>query len=473
MSIKKGHETTIHAGLRADGNGNIAAQDGQGMNPKSAGQVQARKSNLARGDSRYWLAPGKLLRKPGRSVYEFQFQIAGRRFTFSTRTGNREAGAKIAARIYSDFAELGVDKALRIHRTGGEREGVLTLGEWITQARAVFDGSPSTFTQYCQAARQIAADLLGVRRTNKRWGRKGGDYTEKADSAPLSKFSSTAIQSWRLRYVSERSKNPARARSARISCNTTLRSAKALFGEKIRKFLPPIEGLVPFQNVEFFPRESMRYQSKIDAGILLGKARDELAETRPEEFKALLLLLGAGLRRGEVDRLLWRQIDLNSGVIHVEVTEVGGLKSSDSSGDVSIDETLCGILRGFKARARGQFFLEGPDVVSGAVSWGQKYRCKETFESLVAWLREAGVEGHRPLHVLRKEAGSLIASRDGILAASRFLRHADIQVTAAHYADIKQRVTVDVGALLPPASTIPFADERPVEPAAKRRRRVR
>jgi len=31
-----------------------------------------------------------------------------------------------------------------------------------------------------------------------------------------------------------------------------------------------------------------------------------------------------------------------------------------------------------------------------------------------------------------------------------FLRHADIGVTAAHYADHKERVTVDMGALLNP-----------------------
>lgn len=54
----------------------------------------------------------------------------------------------------------------------------------------------------------------------------------------------------------------------------------------------------------------------------------------------------------------------------------------------------------------------------------------------------------------------MIASRDGIYAASRFLRHADIQVTAAHYADMKKRVAVDIGALLPPKNREPFSSEK-------------
>ena len=56
---------------------------------------------------------------------------------------------------------------------------------------------------------------------------------------------------------------------------------------------------------------------------------------------------------------------------------------------------------------------------------------------------------------LRKEAGSIIATKAGIHAASHFLRHADIQVTAMHYADHKERVTVDLGARLKPENVIP------------------
>jgi integrase len=470
MSIKKGKETSVHAGGSVVEQGIATEHDGSGVNPKSGRKVAGLVSGLSKGDSRFWLQPGKLFKWKGSATYSFRVQFRGLRLTFPTNTSNRDAAARIAAGIFNDLVNLGVEAGLVKHKGAGQSE-IITLGQWIEAAGSVFDGSPATFTQYSQAARHIAADLLGLKRTSKRWGRKGGDYTAAANAAPLSLFSAKAVQTWRLGYVAARGSDPAKSRAARISCNSILRSAKALFGEKVRKFLPAIEGEIPFANVEFYGRESMRYQSKIDAGILLAKAREELAEARPEEFKALLLLLCAGLRRGEVDRLLWRQIDLDAGLIHVEVTEAGGLKSEDSAGEVAIDKTLCGILRGFKAKARGQFYLEGREVPSGAVSWGQKYRCKETFESLVLWLRAAGVEGHRPLHTLRKEAGAMVASRDGIYAASRFLRHADIAVTSAHYADTKTRVMIPLGGLLPAENIEPFPSGKESEEKPKQKTR--
>lgn len=45
---------------------------------------------------------------------------------------------------------------------------------------------------------------------------------------------------------------------------------------------------------------------------------------------------------------------------------------------------------------------------------------------------------------MRKEIGSLIADEHGIYAASRFLRHADIRITAAHYLDKKRRIVAPI-----------------------------
>ena len=145
-------------------------------------------------------------------------------------------------------------------------------------------------------------------------------------------------------------------------------------------------------------------------------------------------------------------------MIHVETTEAGGLKSEDSAGDVPIDRTLASVLRGFRARAQGQFVIEEGTGFTASKPWGQRYRCEDVFYRLTHWLRKNGVEGSKPLHTLRKEAGSIIATKAGIHAASQFLRHADIQVTAMHYADHKERVTVDLGAWLKPENVIPMSD---------------
>jgi len=54
----------------------------------------------------------------------------------------------------------------------------------------------------------------------------------------------------------------------------------------------------------------------------------------------------------------------------------------------------------------------------------------------------------KPIHTLRKGFGSLMADKHGIYAASRSLRHADINITARHYLDKKQRVSIGLGNFL-------------------------
>jgi integrase len=212
---------------------------------------------------------------------------------------------------------------------------------------------------------------------------------------------------------------------------------------------------IPFADLEFYPRESMRYHSKLDPVELLAIASTELAASDPDAFLALLLALGAGLRRNEIDKLLWRQVDLIRGVIHVETTEAGGLKSADSHGAVAIDATLASILQGFRAKSTSGYVIEETrKEIPSASAWSRKYRCQGVFDRLTKWLRAHGVEGQKPLHTLRKEAGSLIATKSGIYAASRFLRHADIAITSQFYTDHKERVSVDMGALLPPKNVV-------------------
>jgi hypothetical protein len=63
------------------------------------------------------------------------------------------------------------------------------------------------------------------------------------------------------------------------------------------------------------------------------------------------------------------------------------------------------------------------------------------------------VDNAKPLHTMRKEIGSIMASEHGIFAASRYLRHSDIRITSAIYADKKKAVTPTVfsGVLATPA----------------------
>jgi integrase len=439
----------------------MVAQVKTGMSTKITKQLPNKtQARFAKTDARYWLSR---IRKPVNSRGEasphwhLQLTFKGRRLSFSLHTGNKDAAARQAAGIYKELAAVGAEETLSRYRPKEQEEEppsqIATVGLWIETVGKVFAGAPATFGSYARCLRLIVGDILAVTKTKKRFSRsKGNAYRAAVNAAPLGILTPKALQEWRIRFVAKAGTNPAEQRTAKISCNSILRQAGALFSKKLLRFVSNLQlpSPIPFAECEKYPRESMRYHSKVDAAALLQKAQGELGTSDPEAFKVLLLGVGVGLRRGEIDKLLWRQIDLNSGVIRIETTEAGSLKSEDSAGEVQMDEALCAIFRGYLARATGDFVLERDGGTSGVRDWGRQYRCNSIFKRTLSWLRRNGLDVKKPIHTLRKEAGSMISTKSGIHAASRFLRHADIQVTAMHYTDHKERVAVDIGGMLQP-----------------------
>src|SRR2546427_690645 len=109
--------------------------------------------------------------------------------------------------------------------------------------------------------------------------------------------------------------NPVRQTRARRNVNSFIRSARALLSRKIRKKLAGqavvLPNPLPFEGVEMERQGNTRYHSNIDAKKLLREAKNELSEKDTEAWKAILLALGAGLRRAEIDRLTWQQLDFD------------------------------------------------------------------------------------------------------------------------------------------------------------------
>ena len=180
------------------------------------------------------------------------------------------------------------------------------------------------------------------------------------------------------------------------------------------------------------------YRSTFDMATLLESAREELAPTKPEQFKIFLLASMVGLRRNEIGKLPWSAFCWNEGLIRIEATEFFRPKSHESAGDVVVDSKLLEIFQGYYAQATSEFVIESenePDVNAPF----EHYRCDREFAELIAWLRSKGVVSRTPLHALRKEFGSQINARYGLFAASSMLRHADIAVTASCYIEGKRR----------------------------------
>ena len=415
--------------------------------------------------------------------YSMKVQFKGRRFSFTLRTTNKDMAARLAAGIYNDLLLLGVDETLAKHRPEEQKgESMATIGEYIAAARVVMDVRPASFAGYAASLRRIAGDILNKKRSRRSKIASKNATKAEIDKASLEILTPTAVQAWRLAFVARAGRNAKLARAARITSNSFVRNAKSLFSPRVVKFLATLRlpNPLPFTGVEQFARESMRYHSKIDAGEIMRKAQAELAESKPEIFHVLLMAVACGLRRGEIDALTWSDIDFKEQKIHIDFSEHGELKTEDSRGSVDIDSTTAQLLQGYRAKLKARaedFVIPAYKAAAGDMSreWGNRYRTGSTFEKACAWLRENGVDSNKPIHTLRKEAGSIIATRDGIFAASTFLRHSDIGVTAKYYADKKTKTTIDMASLLAQPEAEPAPDNvvelHPVKPAAKAKTR--
>jgi integrase len=200
----------------------------------------------------------------------------------------------------------------------------------------------------------------------------------------------------------------------------------------------------PFAKIKLDPAQDVRYRGGVDAEELV---RAAVAELEPEQLKAFLLSIGAGLRRNEVDKLEWSAFDFDAGTVHIGPTKYLHPKSEKSIGTVDLDPEILAFFRGWYARRSSTFVLES-DIAPRLWTRHPHYRCERIFKELSAWLRTHGLRSRCPIHELRKLFGSRVHEAYGLVAASQSLRHASIGITASHYLSKRPRTTARLGHLL-------------------------
>ena len=386
-----------------------------------------------------------------------QIQFAGRREKVGLVTNNKEEASRKAARFYATLRAKGwADAHKELAPTREQAPGSLvTIGNFIEAVRAIANVRLRTFDIYSYALRKIARETMGVKDfTNRKYNPKTKGWRKETDLLPLIKLTPTVIAHWKQKLLSEAEQNPVALQRTRRNINSFARSARALFSKKILKKLTEqgftLPAPLPFDGFEFEAHGSTKYDSKIDAGKMLNKAKAELSSAEPEAWKVILLALGAGLRRAEIDSLCWGQVDFDRQEIHVVNHAFFQAKTVDSEGKIFVDPALITELEIFRNTDNSK------PVVNPGIPFRQKtssalnYRCQQTFEKVTFWLRANGVTGDRPLHTLRKEFGSIICASGDIHTASRQLRHSNLATTAAVYADNRRRVTVPIATMLKP-----------------------
>ncbi len=457
-------------------------KSGKGMaKPKSAGRSKA--------DARYWtdrtFFPVYTNDGEKRTARHYAARIGylKRRHTFALGTGNKETASKTAATIFGSLQRQGWDETLAKYAPTHAAKKPATVGELIREAHACSSVAPDTLADYARSLRSIVADVEGIKsvvaitRGKRVLDPKSGKHRvvkiatskdvrfdpsteageawrKRVDAVSLSRITPEKIQKWKLTYLRANSGDDyEQERRTKNTANSKLRQAKSLFSKNVLPYVQRslvLPDPLPFAGITFFPRQSMRYVSRIDGPSLIRNAVETLAESDPEAFKIFLLGIMAGLRAGEIDMLLWRQVDFDEATITIEATAHFKPKAETSAGGVRIEEETAELLRGYRARATGEFVIESDRPARTRGRYRDR-RAKDAFAALNLWLKSQGVSAAKPLHELRKEFGSLICARAGIYAASRALRHADVAITAAHYLDEKEHVTVGLGEFLRPS----------------------
>jgi len=418
----------------------------------------------SKADARYWMK-GKRLVLHDSANYSIQIYKQGQRCWFPLGTPNKKSAAAKAAEIYCFIQAHGWSATLERYKPKSTEceKGGLTVGKLITIACGISSARSQSLDAYTKAFRRIVSDIRGISHDRKYDARGGGsaDWRKKVDEVELHTITPGDVIAWKNQRLREAGTDPLAKRRTVVTVNSLIRNAKALFGKKILPFIEQsvvVPRPLPFDGVMLEKAPSMRYVSKIDPYALLATAKEEMAESEPEVFKIMILALVCGLRRSEIDNLLWRAFDFPGSVLRVEPSEYHELKSEDSAGVIDLDADTLALFRSYRsANPKSLFVIESQARPNNEMK-SRGYRCDAVFKRTLTWLRGHGVESTKPLHTLRKEIGSIIASEHGIFEASRYLRHSDIRITSAIYADKKKTITPKAFAGLlsaGPAAAIP------------------
>ena len=401
-----------------------------------------------RTDVRYW--KDKVVTRSNDELHA-RIRFGGNQHWWPLKTATREQAATKARDIWMSLTTAGLQATEAKFKPwtvdAPKKADGVTVGDFIRAAKAVSEVRPTTFTTYERKFRFLVSQIFAVKGTKARHDYVHGGaarWRGDIDKLPLAKLTPQRVSEWRVNYISRFDSSPLKRQQAQQSAISILRNSKSLFAPKIIRHLGlelPVP--LPFDGVEIGKRPRSRYKSHVNGALLVNLAHSELKEAQPEEFDIFLLACGAGLRRGEIDRLTWANFNWAKATISVEASEYGLTKPESSEDEIDIGEDMVAHFKARMASSDSQFVINSKAESTAAPHWN-RYRCDGHFKELLDWLRSKGVTSRNPLHTLRKEFGSLINQQFGIFAASAALRHSNITITREHYVDKKQRIALNL-----------------------------
>ena len=382
-----------------------------------------------------------------------RMQVGTERRKIRLKSTTAEEAGKESAKLYREISANGwpTKKARKKTVTSTEtiesekREG--SVGQWITAATLHAKVRENTAKKYAESLRTIVGDIIELSKSRKK------ECRAKIDNFLLDDLTSDKIRAWILKRTDSTGRNISQVRRSNTTARTLIVNARSLFTSAIQESMGiSIEKQRnPFRSLKLPRKTVLSYTSKFDARLLLSKATDELSkdhngidtESRYEQWKILYLALVAGLRYREIDNL--RVQDISPSIRKISIRSHGDYepKTEASEADVTVSKGAAKILEQMLNKTKGKWV-----VADGKSKKAAAYRTGAHHEKLLDWLRnyeERGIKPladiHKPLHELRKEAGTLVNSQHGLYEAKDFLRHSDIATTAAYYVGSKGEIT--------------------------------
>ena len=353
-------------------------------------------TSYPKSDERYWQKRVEFYKHKNQAgtvtvdkTYSLRISHQGRRHVFQLNTANKKIAGQQARDIYLSLKSNGWEKTLG--RFTPKAEKVIektTVGDLLRCYAEVADVPAKTASNYARVFRTVVAEIKKISGDKQRFDYVNGGaekWRQKVDNVPLSDVTPAKIQRWKLAYVKRKASDPAKEKSVKLTVNSYIRYCKSLFSAKVIPYLTKELELptpLPFDGVDLYPRQSMKYESSFDIEKLVMKAKTQLPGVEQDQIWLIFALaVSAGLRRNEIDKLTWKQIDLDRNTISLGATKYFKPKSENSGTLVSIDTELATMLRGYRAKIKGEFVIES----SNAPRLGAKvplYRAERHFKGV-------------------------------------------------------------------------------------------
>ena len=395
-------------------------------------------STKAKDTPSYWLK--RLTRRGKNPFWVARISHGGEQKRIVLNSSNLTEASKRAAEFWKALQRgEGWDGAMKsIGRVAPTRSGAITVGQWLESYLgniAMLGVRRKTATLYAFSLRNLASTVCDI--DSKTMPRKA--WREKVKQVKLSDLSARAIDlaiGKRLRGLSD-----AAAKKALANYHIKLRNARNLFSIRAIELsqLPLSE--CPFGDYMIISKKPKRFRSQVDIKSILVKA----AELPSSQRLIVTLAACCGLRRSEIDTLTWSQVDLRSDqpLVRIALTGYFTPKSESSSRSIPLAESVRDLFQEARQRhPESIFVIESAEDSVNASSAHYQLRAADEFGQVYQWLRDQGIDSRQPLHSLRKEFGSMVNQRGGIVAAMEMLGHSNISTTAGIYVEHRKTVTV-------------------------------